>query len=256
MILDRSFVINKMWLGSQKNKVDLKTKFTIILVKPENPENVGLVARCMKNTGFESLRIAGVDTLRKKSYLTAVHAKEILENARLYIHLAEATLDLNLIFAATSKKRKNFALLTLEEAVSKMFQFPSSTKTGLLFGCERTGLTSEELKSANFAFTIPQATEQPSYNLSSAVLITLFQIFKYNQMKKEDFIRREPISREEQQECIRLILNKLEKRKFIHKGNKSHVTERIYDLFGRLTMSPKDRKLLVALFSKGVNSKK
>lgn len=248
-------MINKKSLGSQKDKVDLKKKFTVILVKPEKPENIGLVARNMKNTGFESLRLVGIHTLAQKSYITAIHAKEILENARLYMNAAEATSDLNLIFAATSKERKNFALLTFEEAVSKMFQFPPSMKIGLLFGCERTGLTSEELKSANFAFAIPQASKQPSYNLSSAVLITLFQIFSHNHMKDKDVIRGESISRKEQEECIRLILNKLEEKRFIHKGNKPHVTEMIYDLFGRLTLSSRDRRLLLALFSKGVNKK-
>lgn len=248
-------MINKTSLGCQKDKFDLKRKFTVILVKPEKPENIGLVARCMKNTGFESLRVVGINTFAQKSYLTAVHAKKILENASLYADLDEATSDLNLIFAATSKERKNFVLFPLEEAVTRMFQFPFSTKIGLLFGCERTGLTSEELKSANITFVIPQASKQPSYNLSFAVLITLFQIFNYNQTKEDNGVRREPISRKEQEECIRLILKKLEGKKFIHKGNKTHVTEMIYDIFGRLSMSSRDRRLLLALFSKGVNKR-
>jgi len=244
-----------MSLTAQTDNNVLKRKFTVILVKPEKPENIGLVARSMKNTGFESLRLVGIHTLAQKSYITAIHARKILEKASFYNDLGNATSDLNLIFAATSKERKNFALLTFEEAVSKMFQFPSSTKIGLMFGCERTGLTSEELKSANFTFVIPQASKQPPYNLSSAVLITLFQIFNYNQTKEDNVIRRETISRKEQEECIRLILDKLEKKKFIHKGNRPHVTEMIYDLFGRLTMSSRDRRLLLALLSKGVNSK-
>lgn len=244
-----------MSLTAQTDNNVIKRKFTVILVKPEKPENIGLVARCMRNTGFESLRLVGVNTLAQKSYLAAVHARRILEKASLFNDLSEATSDLNLIFAATSKKRKNFTLYPLEQAVTRMFKFPFSTKIGLLFGCERTGLTSEELKRANFTFVIPQASKQPPYNLSSAVLITLFQIFNHNQTKEDDVIRREPISRKEQEECIRLILKKLEEKKFIHKGNKPHVKEMIYDLFGRLTMSSRDRRLLLALFSKGVNSK-
>jgi len=248
------FIIDEMNLKRRKEKFNIGKRLTVILVHPEKPENIGLVARSMKNTGFENLRIVGTGSLSQKSYLTAVHAREILENAEFYDRLDEAIADLHLVFAATSKKRKNFVLLTLEESVTKMFQFPHSTKIGLLFGCERTGLTSEELKGVNFIFSISQASKQPSYNLSSAVLLTLFQIFNYLQ-KGEAIVREQPISREEQEECIRLILRKLEEKKFIHKGNKSHVTEMIHDLFGRLGLSSRDRRLLLALFSKGVDKR-
>lgn len=39
-------------------------------------------------------------------------------------------------------------------------------------------------------------------------------------------------------------------------ASKDHVAEMIHDLLGRLAMSSKDRRLLLALFSKGVDSKK
>lgn len=53
----------------------------------------------------------------------------------------------------------------------KMMSFPQTTRIGLLFGNERTGLTSEELRSSNFRFAMPQASKQPSYNLAYAVLL-------------------------------------------------------------------------------------
>jgi len=228
-------------------------KFTVVLVRPKNPENIGLVARNMKNTGFEKLRLVGVTSLDQKSYVTAVHARDILERVRFYPDVSEATADLDLIFAATSKKRKNFPSVSLKDAVKEMFQFPAPTKIGLLFGSERTGLTSEELRPSNFRFIIPQATRQPSYNLASAVLLTLFHIFAYDNFKGVETLREKPLSREEQEECIRLILCKLEQSNFIHSTNKRHMTEMIYDLFGRFALTSKDRKLLLALFSKTVS---
>jgi len=228
-------------------------KFAVILVGPKNPENIGLVARNMKNTGFEELRLVGVTGVDQKSYVTAVHAQEILERARFYPGVSEATADLDMIFASTSKERKNFPSVSLKEAVEEMFQFPASAKVGLLFGNERTGLTSEELRSSNFRFMIPQAARQPSYNLASAVLLTLFHIFAYDNLKEVDTAKEKPLSRIEQEEFIRLILRKLEQKNFIHSTNKRHMTEMIYDLFGRFAMTSKDRKLLLALFSKAVS---
>jgi tRNA/rRNA methyltransferase len=228
-------------------------RFAVILVHPKNPENLGLVARSMKNTGFEELRLVGVTGVDQKSYVTAVHARDILERARFYPGVSEATADLDLIFASSSKERKNFPSVSLKEAVDEMFQYPASAKVGLLFGNERTGLTSEELRSSNFRFMIPQAARQPSYNLASAVLLTLFHIFAYDNLKDVDTAKAKPLSRSEQEEFISLVLRKLEKKNFIHDTNKRHMTEMIYDLFGRFALTSKDRKLLLALFSKAAD---
>jgi TrmH family RNA methyltransferase len=224
--------------------------FSVILARPENPENIGLVARAMKNTGFGELRLAGMGRPDPLAFKTAVHAEEILEKAAAYADLKEAVADLQVVFAATAKPRKNFRVLAVQAAVRKMFEFPASSRIGLLFGNERTGLTAEELKQANFLFTIPQARRQPSYNLAAAVLITLFLIFSGSRPKKGAQFKAS-LPRRDQESLIRLILRKLEVKGFLHRTNKQHVTEMVYDLFGRLTLTERDRRFLLALFSKG-----
>lgn len=228
----------------------LKDRVTVILSQPESAENIGLVARNMKNTGFDDLRLAGISSLETKAFVTAVHAGDILENARFYPSVGDAVANLDVIFAATARARKNFSCMALEEALNKMFAFNGTTKIGLLFGNERTGLTSEELFYSNFRFMIPQAGDQPSYNLAAAVLITLFSIFS-RQASDKDAACGQPLSRREQEACIQRILINLEKKGFSHKTNKKHVEEKVYDLFGRLAMTDKDRNLILALFSKG-----
>lgn len=233
--------------------IGMKPKFFVVLVRPEHPENIGLVARSMKNTRFGRLRLVGVSCVEKESHKTAVHSRDILESAQIYDRLEEATADLEAVFAATSKKRKNYTHLSLEDAVEKMLQFSDSTRVGLLFGNERTGLTSEELKCSNFRFAIPQATSQPSYNLAAAVLITLFRIYTHTPRLPDGSKREKPLRLEDQVDCIKKILGKLEERGFIHKTNKKHMTEMIYDLFGRLDITERDRRLLLALFAKGIS---
>lgn len=231
----------------------MNQEFFVLLVRPEHPANIGLVARSMKNAGFDRLRIVGVPRVEEESYTTAVHSGDILDSAQIFDRLDEATADLEAVFAATSKKRKNYTRFSLEEAVAKMFRFPDFTRVGLLFGNERTGLTSEELKYSNFRFAIPQATHQPSYNLAAAVLITLFRIYTHTPHRPDGFEREKPLTQDDQRDCIEIILGKLEERGFIHKTNKKHMTEMIFDLFGRLEMTDKDRRLLLALFAKGVD---
>lgn len=206
----------------------------------------------MKNTGFSRLNLVGIDRLREKSYITAVHAGDILDSANLYSDLSQAIGDLDIIFAATAKKRKNFSSVSLDEAVDKILNFFPKTRIGLLFGNERTGLTSNELRASNYRFHIPQFAPQPSYNLASAVLITLFSIYQKISARKDRFERDIPLSFKEQKETISLILEKLEQNKFIHNTNKEHVTDMIFNLFGRLAITEKEKNLLLAIFSKGI----
>jgi len=229
-----------------------RKRFSVVLVRPENQENIGLVARALKNTGFDDLRLVGLDRLKPEAYKTAIHCEDILDQARFYQSLEEATQSLNLVFASTARFRKTFSILTLQAAIETIFSYPLSTHIGLLFGNERTGLTSEELGASNFVFFISQASRQPSYNLASAVLLTLFSIFSHS---SGEFISQSPLPllRKEQEDCIRLILRKLKEKGFIHETNKVHVTEMVQDLFGRIALTEKDRRFLLALLNKAVD---
>ena len=117
----------------------------VVLVRPESPENIGLAARAMKNTGFSVLRLAGLDGLGQAAFRTAVHAGDILSSGARFPDLAAAVSDLNVVFASTARRRQNFSVLDFEEAVTKLMTFGPPARIGLVFGNERTGLTSGEL---------------------------------------------------------------------------------------------------------------
>jgi len=229
-----------------------RKRFAVILVRPESPENIGLAARAMRNTGFEEMRLVGLKALDPEATRTAIHSRSILDRARFFPTLAEAVADRHLVLASTARFRKTFTVLPLEESVRTVLAFPRSARVGLLFGSERTGLSSEELGAANFVFYIPQASTQPSYNLASAVLLTLFALFSRS---AGEIVAREglPIPRKEQEDCLRLIIRKLERKDFIHPGNRVHVTEMVQDLFGRLALTEKDRRFLLALLDKATD---
>ncbi len=229
-----------------------RARFTVILVNPENQENIGLVARAMKNTGFSRLRLTGLTGLQPEAFRTAVHSADILKKATVFPTLNEAVSDLNLVVASTVRQRKAFRILTIDEIVEKIKTFPVETQIGLVFGNERTGLSDRELRRANFVYFIPQAGRQPSYNLAAAVLLSLYAIFRASGSRPVPQTA-PPLPRKEQEDCIKLILKKLEIRGFMHDTNREHVTDLLYDLFGRLTLSERDRRFLTAVFNKGLD---
>ena len=227
----------------------------VVLVRPENPENIGLVARAMKNTGFSELRITGLRRLSPRAGKTAVHAEDILAAARLFGTLEEATAGLQFIAASTAKRRKIGSRLDLDDAVARIGRLPLGTRTGLLFGNERTGLTRTELRRANMIFTIPQAGRQPSYNLGAAVLLTLFTIFGGADETAAGRTDEALLLRGEQDDVIRRILAKMEAGGFIHHTNKEHVAAWVHDFFGRTAMTDRDRRFLLALFDKEMSGR-
>ena len=228
-------------------------RFAVILARPENPENIGLAARAMKNTGFSDLRVVKKGRLPAKAAKTAVHAADILAAASVLPDLDAAVADCGAVFAATARIRSVVRVLALSEAVPMMLALPPVTRVGLLFGNERTGLTGDELRRANYVFTIPQAGPQPSYNLGGAVLLTLFALFTAAGAPRP--AADPPLLRGEQEEVIRLILRKLEEKRFVHGGNREHVADIMHDLLGRMAITAKDRRFLLALFTKGVDLK-
>jgi TrmH family RNA methyltransferase len=226
-------------------------RFAIILVRPDSPENVGLAARGMASTGFTDLRFVGLDRLEAPAYRTAVHADRILDGARFFGRLEEAVDGLHVVFGSTARIRRDFPLITLRDAVRSMSEYPAETKIGLVFGNERTGLTSDEIGLSNVRFHIPQATRQPSYNLGVAVTLTLFEIAGGDE--PPPVIRRDlPLTRAEQEDAGRRFGEMLDGLGFMRDTNRAFITERVKDIFRRMVLTGKDRDVILAMFRKAV----
>jgi len=158
-----------------------------ILVEPAVPENVGAAARAIKTMGFSDLRLVNpCDYLNLKARMLAHASHEILENANVFSSLAEATSDLDFIIATTSKQRwvkldiipSNELLNFIEEKEDTI------SKIGIVFGCEESGLSNEEISICNRVSTIPLASPYPSINLAQTVMIYAYALSSLNKKPK------------------------------------------------------------------------
>jgi TrmH family RNA methyltransferase len=227
------------------------SRFAVILVRPDSPENIGLAARGMANTGFADLRIVGLDRLEPPAWRTAIHAESVVEGARFFPSLAQAVSDLHLVVGSTARVRHDFPLVTLGEGVRRLEEYPASTRVGLVFGNERTGLTQEEIGLASIRFHIPQAARQPSYNLGVAVTLTLHAVAFHDAPPpavRKDF----PLTHAEQAEAGRRFREMLDSLGFMHDTNRAFITEKVQDIFFRMTLTAKDRDIILAMFRKAL----
>ena len=79
-----------------------------ILVRPQIGENIGSVARAIKNFNITKLRIINprCGWPNKKASATSVGAKNILKSTKIYNSIEKSIGDLDLVFASTSRIRK------------------------------------------------------------------------------------------------------------------------------------------------------
>ena len=79
-----------------------------ILVRPQIGENIGSVARAIKNFNIRKLRIVNprCEWPNQKALATSVGAKDILKSTKIYNSIEKSIEDLNIIFASTSRIRK------------------------------------------------------------------------------------------------------------------------------------------------------
>ena len=227
------------------------SRFAVVLVRPDSPENIGLAARGMANTGFSDLRIVGLDKLEPPAWRTAIHAESVLEGARFFPSLEEAVSDRHLVLGSTARVRHDFPLVSLAEGVGRVAEYPAETRVGLVFGNERTGLTQSEMGRTNVRFHIPQAARQPSYNLGVAVTLTLHAI-AFGDAPPPAARRDVPLAHSEQADAGRRFRDMLDSLGFMHDTNRAFITEKVQDIFFRMALTAKDRDIILAMFRKAL----
>ena len=79
-----------------------------VIVRPQLGENIGSVARALKNFKLTKLRIVNprCEWPNQKALATSVGAKNILKSAKIYNSIEQSVGDLDIIFATTSRIRK------------------------------------------------------------------------------------------------------------------------------------------------------
>jgi tRNA/rRNA methyltransferase len=153
---------------------------SIILVRPRFPENIGSVARAMKNTGLHRLILVnGCSPLQGNAYKLASGADEILERAEEFLTLKEAISEMGCVVGVTSRggKERN-PLLSPEDLMKQLIPLSEKNLIALVFGSEKEGLTNEELSLCHLYARIPSSELFPSLNLAQAVMVFCYELFK------------------------------------------------------------------------------
>lgn len=152
----------------------------VVLVGTSHPGNIGAVARAMKNMGLTQLVLVNPLVFpHPEATARASGADDVLQRARVVGSVREAVADCGFVAATTSRDRDQyFRVLDVRDAAARAVEETQRGPVALLFGAERTGLTNEELGHAHVLVRIPASPEYASLNLSMAVQLVAYEVYR------------------------------------------------------------------------------
>jgi tRNA/rRNA methyltransferase len=212
-----------------------RARLTVVLVGARNPQNIGAAARALHDFGFSDLRIvndfAAPFEAAQLEASSAVAASTVMQNARRFGSLAEAIAGCHLIVGTTAVGERELTqpVLPLQLAAPILLQAlggPSMTtasssawvgstepSVALLFGSEKTGLTTEQLSHCLLLTTIPlfapENSRHLSMNLGQAVAVCLYELTRAGMegAKELPVLQEAPATADDRERLTHLLLD-------------------------------------------------
>ena len=235
-------------------------EFTVFLVEPEGSINVGSISRIMKNFNFKHLVLfnpkCSIDSDARKY---SMHAREdILEKAEVitldsnierseYISILQDNLNIFDYVIGTSGKSSMFRNIKrinfyIDEIDFSPLESASQVKIALVFGRESSGLLNDEIELCDYITRIPTSDNYSALNLSHAVSIVLFTLYKkIHNIKRGTVITSTRKQRELLFNKISVLIEQLE----FNKDVDNRILRTFKNIIGRSFSSMKEINLLM-----------
>ena len=236
------------------------SNIVIVLDHPDESRNIGAACRAMANNDISDLRIVGnkADYDIEHIHVLAIHAGAIFDNARFYNSITEATADCAICAGTTRRRGKKRGKLLLPEEFADMaddMTEGSTTEAGgkvaVIFGNERTGLTDEQLDECNLGVTIPSSDGFGSLNLSHAVQIMSYHLFRKSLLeKKGEYRGYTPLTLERVDKTVKIITDNMQKIGFFKMPGREDMENFWRSILSRASLSEGEAQYLEKTFDK------
>jgi TrmH family RNA methyltransferase len=200
-------------------------RITIVLVEPQNPENIGGVVRAMMNMGLARLRLVKPKRYDPLRISSAAHRSEAFQQGiEFYDDLPSALADANLTVAASNRQRRlGPPILSPKNLAPVLLDHTRTGTPAILFGREDWGLPNEVVQHCHYQVSIPTSSDYQSLNLAQAVLLISYELRQAALPGENDFPTAidpyDPPATEAQfKEAVDSILNVLDQVRFFKPG--------------------------------------
>jgi TrmH family RNA methyltransferase len=216
----------------------------VVLVRPETPANVGAVARVLANTGIDSLvLVAPGDYRTVECWRTAWGGYDILERARVVTSLSEAIGRSASVLAFSGKPLPGQPVLDVREAVEEIGRLGPHERASLVFGPETSGLDLSELALCGRIARIPSDPAQPSLNLSHAVMVAAYELYR-STLRGERSPRGRLASHGQKAALLKILVDGLESIRALSREGPERYLREWEGMIQRLELTPREVRLL------------
>ncbi|MBW2991582.1 TrmJ/YjtD family RNA methyltransferase, partial [Candidatus Woesearchaeota archaeon] len=194
---------------------------SIALIEPENSANLGSVARVMANFGVKELVLVNPRCrINQESRRLAKNAQKILDKAKVNGFNVLAKYDY--LIGTTSKLGTDYNIprspVSPVQLANKLKGIKKK-KIALVIGRESQGLRNKEIKLCDFMVTIPTSRNYKACNISHALAILLYEIYK-EKHSEETLKPYKPMSRKEKEQVLKLLKSAMNKMDFASEKKK------------------------------------
>lgn len=235
-------------------KIKLENIF-VVLSEPKGPMNVGSTARAMNNAGLKDLVLVNpCEFTGEDARKMASGCNDTLLGATVFSSTREAVADASYVVGMTcreGKYRQN--IMSPDELAETLIPVTQKNRVALLFGTERTGLNNEEIALCDSLVTIPTSSLNVSLNLSQAVLLVCYEIFKTSIGEAEkvaDDNEREIATSNEMEQMYEHMEDIFRRIGYLNPQNPGHIMMAIRNIFARTALDGREVNLLRGIFGK------
>ena len=218
---------------------------TIVLVRPQQPGNIGVAARAIANHGVGRLAMVkpqGFDPDRARWMAPKDH--HIINNAHFCKSISEAVQSTQRIIATTARPRtQEWTVWSPEEAASVIREDP--VPTAILFGPEDNGLSSEDMALVQSVVTFP-TTHVSSINLGQAVTAMCAELKRNASVQAPTNTKSNPVSVNAgvQESLVHHAMDVLNDAGYLEGRSKLTVQNTLFRLAGRSQLSSEEVNIL------------
>ncbi|MFL2859596.1 MAG: RNA methyltransferase [Pontiellaceae bacterium] len=222
----------------------------IILVEPIHGGNIGSICRVINNNGITNLSIVNPNERVNWSEAKklACNATEQLNNITIFSSLNDAIKDCTVV-AGTSARTGFYRNIseTIENFSPKAIKDAFYNPVALIFGREDKGLNNEELALCTHIIQIPSSDIYKSLNLSHAVMICCYEIFKCSNIFKPSKEEVEIANSDLRERMFKLWEKMMIETEFTEQQKLDHMMMGLRRIFNRGKLTIPDVKILMGI---------
>jgi tRNA/rRNA methyltransferase len=235
---------------------------TFVLHRPSSAENIGAVARAMKNFGLFRLALVappswaglprggGAGGAREEVLLrarkTARRAVDVLEGALVHPDARSALAGATWTCGTTSRAVEGRPRLSPRELAAEVALRSGRGSVAVVFGEERRGLSDRELDLCQAVCTIPTHSAYDSMNLAQAVAVVGYELACVAPAAAEPTTKAEPARHETLEAFWARLAELLSAAGYLNPQNPEHILADWLRLAGRANPSQREVELLLA----------